>query len=289
MRSAIDPQRHVWKTPLMLVALMGVAVACASTDSGVETLRADGAAETTTPATDVDTTTPVTDVDTTTPDTDVDTTTPDTDVDTTAETVAPDTTPPDTTPPETLLTDGSPLPCPAPDGSSPVVQSFPAAPEQCIDLAKFYSLNLETSLGPITIELFPVKAPITTNSIVYLARYHYFDNTICHRVVPAFVVQCGDPTGTGTGGPGYEFVDELPFAGEYQLGTVAMANAGPDTNGSQFFIISGPDGVALPPAYTLFGQVASGMEVVDAINALGTPDQSPSQTVTIISVTVTES
>ncbi len=238
------------------LAALGVSiVACGNTDSGLATLRADPARSTIAAS----------------------------------EESAAETTSPETAPAETVVADGGPLPCPAADGSSPVVQAFPAAPEPCIDLAGAYSLTVDTSQGTFTIELFPAMAPITVNNIVYLARYHFFDNTICHRVVKDFVVQCGDPTGTGTGGPGYEIADELPRAGEYQLGTVAMANAGPDTNGSQFFVISGLDGVSLPPDYTLFGQVIGGMEVVDAINALGTPDQSPSETVTINSVTVTES
>ena len=107
------------------------------------------------------------------------------------------------------------------------------------------------------------------NNFVFLARYHYFDGIVFHRIIPGFVLQGGDPQGTGTGGPGYRFEDELPKPGRYELGSLAMANAGPNTNGSQFFVISGPDGMRLPPLYSLFGQVVSGLEVVAAIDALG--------------------
>ena len=124
---------------------------------------------------------------------------------------------------------------------------------------------------------------------MFLARYHYFDGIVFHRVIPGFVLQGGDPTGTGTGGPGYRFDDELPKPGRYELGSLAMANAGPDTNGSQFFIISGPQGVALPPKYALFGKVVSGLDVVAAIEAIGSASGKPSERVVIESVTITES
>ena len=110
---------------------------------------------------------------------------------------------------------------------------------------------MTTNKGAYTIALDAAAAPLTVNNFVVLARYHYFDNTICHRAIPQFAVQCGDPTGTGSGGPGYAFADELPAAGSYKVGSIAMANSGPDTNGSQFFIITGDNGVALPPDYTL--------------------------------------
>ncbi len=103
-------------------------------------------------------------------------------------------------------------------------------------------------MGTMTIALDPIAAPKTVNSFVFLARYHYYDGIVFHRIIPGFVLQGGDPTGTGTGGPGYQFADELPKPGRYELGSLAMANAGPNTNGSQFFVISGPDGMRLPPA-----------------------------------------
>jgi peptidylprolyl isomerase len=123
---------------------------------------------------------------------------------------------------------------------------------------------------------------------VFLARYHYYDGVIFHRIIPGFVLQGGDPTGTGTGGPGYKFADELPPPGRYQVGSLAMANAGPNTNGSQFFVISGSDGVRLPPQYALFGAVVSGGEVVTAIDALGTRSGKPTERVVIESVTIAE-
>nr|MDQ6909511.1 peptidylprolyl isomerase [Actinomycetota bacterium] len=109
--------------------------------------------------------------------------------------------------------------------------------------------------------------------------------------VPGFVLQGGDPAGDGTGSPGYKFADELPQAGEYKVGSLAMANSGPNTNGSQFFVISGPQGVALPPNYSLFGQVNQGLDVVGQIDALGTPTapNTPREPVTIESVTIKES
>jgi peptidyl-prolyl cis-trans isomerase B (cyclophilin B) len=183
----------------------------------------------------------------------------------------------------------TPLACPADDGSSAPVTSFPAAPDMCIDTTKTYTVTVETSLGSYTAKLDATKAPKTVNNFVYLALYHYFDNTPCHRVITGFVIQCGDPTGTGTGGPGYEFADELPAAGEYKLGSLAMANSGADTNGSQFFVISGDSGIALPPQYSLFGQVTSGLDVVAKLDAAGSPGGTPTTPVTITKVTVTSS
>jgi cyclophilin family peptidyl-prolyl cis-trans isomerase len=157
-----------------------------------------------------------------------------------------------------------------------------------IDTAKRYTATMVTSHGTMVIALDPLAAPKTVNSFVFLARYHYYDGVIFHRVIPGFVLQGGDPTGTGTGGPGYKFGDELPAPGRYQIGSLAMANAGPHTNGSQFFVISGPDGVRLPPQYALFGAVVSGGDVVAAIDALGTRSGKPTEKVTIESVTITE-
>ncbi|MDP4691734.1 MAG: peptidylprolyl isomerase [Ilumatobacteraceae bacterium] len=157
-----------------------------------------------------------------------------------------------------------------------------------IDPAKRYTATMETSMGTMVIALDPIKAPKTVNSFVFLALNHYFDGIIFHRIINGFVCQGGDPTGTGTGGPGYRFEDELPSAGQYQVGSFAMANAGPNTNGSQFFIISGPDGCRLPPAYALFGQVVKGLEVVDAMQKVATVSgDRPKTDVVINSVTIT--
>ncbi|SVB60543.1 uncharacterized protein METZ01_LOCUS213397, partial [marine metagenome] len=135
---------------------------------------------------------------------------------------------------------------------------FDSPPEMEIDTDRSYSAEMETSLGSMTIHLDPVRAPRTVNSFVFLARQGFFDGVIFHRVINGFVVQGGDPTGTGSGGPGYRFDDELPQPGRYELGSLVMANAGPNTNGSQFFIITGPNGVGLPPQYSLFGKVVNG-------------------------------
>jgi len=179
--------------------------------------------------------------------------------------------------------------CPDPTGASPQRRTFDGEPPMCIDPAKHYRATMATSKGTMTIALDPVGAPRTVNNFVFLARYHYFDGIVFHRVIPGFVLQGGDPTGKGTGGPGYRFADELPPPGRYELGSLAMANAGPDTNGSQFFVISGPDGVALPPKYSLFGKVVAGLDTVAAIDAVGTRGGQPTEPVTIEQVTITES
>lgn len=136
------------------------------------------------------------------------------------------------------------------------------APTMQIDETKIYTVVLHTEVGDITIELNAKQTPITANNFVTLAKKGFYDGTIFHRTIPGFMIQGGDPTGTGTGGPGYQFADE-PFEGEYTRGTVAMANAGPDTNGSQFFIMH--KDTPLPPNYTIFGKVVDGMDVVDKI------------------------
>ena len=185
-------------------------------------------------------------------------------------------------------------PCPATDGSSPRTITFAKAPPSCIDATKTYTAEVTTNKGAYKIELNAGAAPVTVNNFVVLARYHYFDNTICHRVIPAFAAQCGDPTGTGSGGPGYSFADELPATGSYKVGSIAMANSGKDTNGSQFFIITGDNGVALSANYSLFGQVTDGLDTtVKALDALGNPDQAangvpPLEQIIVQSVTITE-
>jgi peptidylprolyl isomerase len=158
-----------------------------------------------------------------------------------------------------------------------------------IDTARTYGATMVTSKGTLQLALDPLAAPTTVNSFVFLARWHYFDGIVFHRIIPGFVLQGGDPTGTGSGGPGYSFADELPKPGRYELGSLAMANAGPNTNGSQFFVISGPDGIKLPPLYSLFGKVVGGLDVVATINDLGSRSGKPTENVTIESVTVTES
>ena len=181
-------------------------------------------------------------------------------------------------------------PCPAQDGSSPVRRKFDGPPPMCIDPSKRYTATMDTSMGSLTIALDAATAPLTVNNFVVLARYHYYDGIVFHRIINGFVCQGGDPTGTGRGGPGYRFDDELPKPGRYEIGSLAMANAGPNTNGSQFFIISGPNGAGLPPQYSLFGKVVAGLDVVDAMQRVET-DRSdrPLTDVTINSVTIAES
>jgi cyclophilin family peptidyl-prolyl cis-trans isomerase len=136
-------------------------------------------------------------------------------------------------------------------------------PAMALDPATPYTAQIETSEGPITAQLLPEEAPQTVNNFVFLAHQGFYDGVIFHRVIDGFMIQTGDPTGTGRGGPGYTFRDE-PVKRRYTRGIIAMANAGPNTNGSQFFIVHGAD-VGLPPSYTIFGQVTDGMDVVDRI------------------------
>ena len=179
------------------------------------------------------------------------------------------------------------FPFPALDGSAPKTQKFSDTPEFGIDPAKRYTATMSTSMGEMVIALDAINAPQTVNNFVFLAGYHYYDGIIFHRIINGFVCQGGDPTGTGTGGPGYRFADE-PVKNRYQIGSLAMANAGPNTNGSQFFLISGPSGVSLPPQYNHFGQVVKGLEVVDAMQKVPTGrNDRPTTDVVINSVTIT--
>ncbi|HVE46208.1 MAG TPA: peptidylprolyl isomerase, partial [Acidimicrobiales bacterium] len=170
----------------------------------------------------------------------------------------------------------SATPCPAADGTAEKKISFDGVPPVCIDVAKSYRAKVETDAGTFTITLDAKKAPKTVNNFVFLARYHFYDGVPFHRVIPGFVVQGGDAEkGDGSGGPGYQFADELPKAGEYEIGSLAMANSGPNTNGSQFFVITGPQGVGLPPQYSLFAKVTEGLDVVKKIEADGTDQGAP--------------
>ncbi len=180
--------------------------------------------------------------------------------------------------------------CPAADGSSEKKISFDGVPAMCIDVAKSYTAKVETDAGTFTVALDAKKAPKTVNNFVFLSRYHFYDGVPFHRVIPGFVVQGGDAEkGDGTGGPGYEFADELPKAGEYEIGSLAMANSGPNTNGSQFFVITGPQGVGLPPQYSLFGKVIEGLDVVKKIEADGTAEGAPKVVHKMTKITITES
>ena len=202
----------------------------------------------------------------------------------------------------------SPLPKPAASpsaaaatSSQPVAQGAPvsqASPKQFsvpppmqIDPAKHYSATIDTSLGTMQADLFASEAPITVNNFVFLARQGYYDGVTFHRVIANFMVQTGDPTGTGTGGPGYRFNDE-PVTRKYERGTLAMANAGPNTNGSQFFIVH--KDYPLPPNYTIFGKLTDGFDTLDKIATTptgpgrGGPD-TPRTPVTISTITISES
>ncbi len=189
---------------------------------------------------------------------------------------------------------------PALDGSAPVTKRFASMPPMGIDPTKRYSATLETTLGTMVIALNAAAAPLTVNNFVYLAAHHYYDGVIFHRIIKNFMCQGGDPEGSGRGGPGYEFADELPAPLKYVKGAVAMANRGPNTNGSQFFIcsddlirskddpITGKKPNILAPLYSLFGQVVKGLDVVEAMQNVATrPGDRPIEDVVIKSVTIT--
>lgn len=175
-------------------------------------------------------------------------------------------------------------------------KQWAAEPPMTINTAGSYTATLSLGQGTVTVQLFAAKAPHTVNSLAFLAKQNYFDNTSCHRLTTAgiYVLQCGDPTGTGRGGPGYTFPDEnLTAFGSggstvYPTGTLAMANAGPGTNGSQFFLVY--KDTPLPPDYTPFGRITGGLDVLQKIAAKGTEDGSgdgkPAQPVVIRSLTV---
>jgi peptidyl-prolyl cis-trans isomerase B (cyclophilin B) len=187
----------------------------------------------------------------------------------------------DTAPSGECKTVGAPVP--KPDGGS-------QPPEDPLDPAKKYSLVVVTNCGSFTIGLDQKLAPNTSASLVSLAQAGFFDSTTFHRVVPGFVIQGGDPTGTGTGGPGYSTVDVPPSDAAYTKGVVAMAKTGAEpagTSGSQFFVVTGPD-AGLPPEYAIVGKVTEGLDTVAAIEALGTGDGPPSKPVVIEKVTVKE-
>jgi cyclophilin family peptidyl-prolyl cis-trans isomerase len=174
-------------------------------------------------------------------------------------------------------------------------QTYDAPPPLTIDESATYTATIATSCGDIVIRLDAKAAPRTVNNFVFLAREGFYDGLTFHRVVPGFVIQGGDPSGDGTGGPGYTFADELPDDG-YPAGSVAMANSGPGTNGSQFFIVTG-DASFLPNSYSRFGTVTKGLDVARTIERFADPDadpgdpasQVPTSTIWIDSVTIAES
>jgi Peptidyl-prolyl cis-trans isomerase (rotamase) - cyclophilin family len=167
------------------------------------------------------------------------------------------------------------------------VKTYNSPPPMVIDPAKSYTATMETTAGTMVLELFPQEAPLAVNNFVFLANDHFYDGVIFHRVIRGFMIQGGDPTGTGRGGPGYRFPDE-PVQRPYSRGTLAMANAGPNTNGSQFFIMHAD--YPLPPNYTIFGQLIEGEDVLDKIATAPTgPQDRPLNPVEIQSVRISES
>ena len=179
--------------------------------------------------------------------------------------------------------------CPAEDGSEKRVTTFAAAPPICIDTSGVYTAKLQTSEGAIEWEMRAADAPATVNNFVYLARYHFYDGTTIHRVVPTFVIQGGDATGTprGTGGPGYVIGEEPPPDG-YQVGSVAMAKlAEPNTTGSQFFIVVGEAGTSLPLEYSKLGTVTSGLDLAISLSTVPTDSSdAPVKPIIIESITI---
>lgn len=176
-------------------------------------------------------------------------------------------------------------------------RQYDKPPAMQIDTAKTYKATVATTAGEFTIQLFAKDAPKTVNNFVFLAKEKFYDGLTFHRIIKDYMIQTGDPKGDGTGGPGYTFEDELNNGHEYEIGVVAMANAGPDTNGSQFFIGTGKDvrGLKNYPHYTIFGKVVTGMDVVQKI-AAGETKQNPQlgeksvpvNPVTIKSITIHE-
>ncbi|HET7677269.1 MAG TPA: peptidylprolyl isomerase [Candidatus Limnocylindrales bacterium] len=167
-----------------------------------------------------------------------------------------------------------------------MAKQYSSPPAMTIDPAKSYRATIETSAGTMTAELWPGDTPKTVNNFVFLAREGFYDGVIFHRVISGFMIQGGDPTGTGRGGPGYRFDDE-PVRKPYKRGTLAMANAGPNTNGSQFFIMHADYG--LPPNYTIFGKLTSGEDVLDRIASAPTGAQDrPTAPVSITRISIEE-
>ncbi len=165
------------------------------------------------------------------------------------------------------------------------MKKYPKAPDLTIDKTKKYTATIQTTAGTMVAELFAAEVPNTVNNFVFLANDHFYDGVIFHRVIEGFMIQGGDPTGTGTGGPGYKFADE-PVRRKYLRGTLAMANSGPNTNGCQFFVMH--KDYPLPPNYTIFGKLTSGENVVDSIATAKTgANDRPVSPVSITGITVT--
>ena len=183
--------------------------------------------------------------------------------------------------------------CPASTKARVNTQKYSAAPAMTINTNDLYSATVDTTAGTFEMALDAKSAPITVNNFVFLADKGYYHCVIFHRVIPGFMDQTGDPTGTGTGGPGYTITDENPpkaanAADQYPVGSVAMANTGaPNSGGSQWFIVTGSQGESLPNSYALFGRIVTGLNVADKINAEGSAaGVPPDVTQRILSVTI---
>ncbi|MFM7068625.1 MAG: peptidylprolyl isomerase [Actinomycetes bacterium] len=215
----------------------------------------------------------------------------------TSSTTAPTTTEPTTTTSVVLprpaqgLTLTEPTPCPPAEGSAKRVEKFASAPPMCIDTNKSYTATFETDHGTFSAVLYAAGAPVSVNNFVVLSRYHFYDGVPFHRIVPEFVIQAGDGDGEhwGNNDLGYSIPDELPKStSDYKDFTLAMANAGPNTNGSQFFVVL-PGGASKldPPNYSIFGEVNEGTDAVEAIGQLAN-GQSPTEPIIIKTVKITE-
>jgi cyclophilin family peptidyl-prolyl cis-trans isomerase len=173
-----------------------------------------------------------------------------------------------------------------PEMASEQKPQYDKPPEMQIDENAEYTARLQTSCGEVEIELLAKETPVTVNNFVFLAREGFYDGLTFHRIIPAFMAQGGDPEGTGSGGPGYQFEDEIVKSLVFsEPGLLAMANSGPDTNGSQFFITVAP-AEHLNGLHTIFGRVTKGTDVITEIEATGSPEGTPSQTVYIEKVTI---
>lgn len=180
--------------------------------------------------------------------------------------------------------------CESVDAPDPREAESREAPTEALDTSRSYSLVFETSCGSFTVGLDLERAPNTAASLVALAEDGYYDDTIFHRVVPQFVIQGGDPTQSGSGGPGYSTVDAPPAGSKYVKGVVAMAKTEAEsagTSGSQFFVVTGED-IGLPSDYAIVGEVTEGIDTVERIDALGVTDGPPSEPILIETVTVAE-
>lgn len=189
---------------------------------------------------------------------------------------------------ETLTT---PTECPPAEGSATRVQKFAGPPPDCLAKGASYTATFDTTEGSFTVALDRAAAPKAVNNFVVLSRYHFYDGVPFHRIISDFVIQAGDGDGEpwGSNDLGYSFEDELPKdSSAYKDYSLAMANSGPNTNGSQFFVVLPNGGAKLQPLYTMFGQVTEGQDVIDAIGALNDGSENPTKVILINSVKITE-